>query len=90
MARRLLGMAKRILMNADGGNEAIRLLQAGRAISRRSSVFELQYISASWFAYSYVPKLLFMKRLFWKDIHHLLGLPVPSAYNFSTSRAASS
>ena len=36
------------------------------------------------------PKLLFMNRLFWNDIHHLLGLPVPSAYNFSTSRAESS
>lgn len=27
----------------------------------------------------YAPKLLFMKRLFWNAIHHLLGLPVPSA-----------
>ena len=32
----------------------------------------------------YVPyvvydKLLFMNRLFWNDIHHLLGFPVPSA-----------
>lgn len=38
----------------------------------------------------YEPKLLFMKRLFWNDIHHLFGLPVPSAYNRSTNRAASS
>ena len=37
MAYRLLGMAKKILMNVDGGNEAI---QAGGAVSR-SSVFEL-------------------------------------------------
>ena len=35
-------------------------------------------------------RLLFINRLFWNDIHHLLGLPVPSAYNFSTSLAASS
>lgn len=35
-------------------------------------------------------KLRFMKRLFWNDIHHLLGFPVPSAYSRSTSRAASS
>lgn len=26
-----------------------------------------------------VPKLRFMKRRFWNDIHHLLGFPVPSA-----------
>lgn len=38
----------------------------------------------------HAPRLLFMKRLFWNDIHHLLGFPVPSAYNFSTKRAASS
>lgn len=36
------------------------------------------------------PKLRFMNRLFWKAIHHLLGFPLPSAYNRSTSRAASS
>jgi hypothetical protein len=90
MACRLLGMAKKILMNVDGGNEAIRLIFSGRA-----DLEEVVYLSCSTlvlpgFAYSYVPKLLFMKRLFWKDIHHLLGLPVPSAYSFSTSRAASS
>lgn len=38
----------------------------------------------------YVPMLRFMNLLFWNDIHHLLGLPVPSAYNFSTKRCASS
>lgn len=31
---------------------------------------------------------IFMKRRLVKLIHHLLGLPVPSAYSFSTSRAA--
>lgn len=35
-------------------------------------------------------RLLFMNLRFWKDIHHLLGFPVPSAYNRSTSRAANS
>jgi len=36
------------------------------------------------------PQLRLMNRRFVKDIHHLLGLPVPSAYNRSMSLAASS
>jgi len=38
----------------------------------------------------HVVRLRFMKRLFWKAIHHLLGLLEPSAYKRSTKRAASS
>jgi hypothetical protein len=29
--------------------------------------------------HAYQPRLRFMNRLFWNDIHHLLGCPVPSA-----------
>ena len=60
--------------------------------SCRFQGFDTDYI----FGYAYMicgsaqATLLLMKRLFWKDIHHLLGLPVPSAYSFSTRRAASS
>lgn len=53
-------------------------------------VFETDTVQVGDGGKFYEPKLLFMNRLFWKDIHHLLGLPVPSAYNFSARRAASS
>lgn len=42
------------------------------------------------FTGSHEPKLRFINRLFWNAIHHLLGFPLPSAYNRSTSRAANS
>ncbi len=69
-------MKRRTLMSADGINKIF--------------IGTVVHQCAPSFTYIYVPRLLFMKRLFWKDIHHLLGFPVPSAYSLSISRAASS
>ena len=62
-------------------------MERGRGGERR--VFEM-HASVHMYIRKTHARLLFMNLLFWNDIHHLLGLPVPSAYSRSMRRAANS
>lgn len=72
----------------SSGSPVVFILHAHRVGSDRGIILEtgcntLLYDVLSrlhGFVWIYcVPKLRFMKRRFWNDIHHLLGFPVPSA-----------